>query len=216
MLRTCSKHITIVAVAALLSVVGTVSAGATGETRPSDTLVAQAHTVTACRSAILGVWDDLLRGGTPWRRDLFALKPLVVGGGAPTAERAASTIARTRGLLPACDVLTVSYAARSLSLVTLFGGPSALAHLRAQWASMSSAQRSVFEQHLFYGQTSSVSLSLGSITILSRGPAAEKLRIKIIEHVAAATTTASATVSVVRLAGRWYVSSFSSLGLNVG
>jgi hypothetical protein len=99
-------------------------------------------------------------------------------------------------------VLTVSYAARSLALVTLFGGPSALAHLRAQWSSMSSAQRSTLEQHLFYGPASSGSFSLGSITVLSREPASEKLRIAVIKHLAAATTTSSATVSAVRLARR--------------
>ena len=81
---------------------------------------------------------------------------------------------------------------------------------------MSNAQRSTLEQRLFYGQASSVLLALGSSTGLSRGPASEKLRIAVIKHLAAATTTSSATVSAVRLARRWCVPSFWSLGMSVG
>ncbi len=201
-------------VAVLFSVSG-VSTHAAGTTRHSDPSLSYARTAATCRTAILNVWDSLLRGGPSWRHDFVALRPLVAGG-APTAARAAATVARTRGLVPVCSLVTVSYAARSLALVSLFGGPSALAHLRAQWSSMSSAQRSAFEQHLFYGEPSSVSLSAGSVTILAHGPTNEKVRVAIVEHLTGATTTSSATVSVVRLAGRWYVSSLSSLSMNVG
>ncbi|MGC8499345.1 MAG: hypothetical protein ACP5OV_07630 [Acidimicrobiales bacterium] len=205
-----------VVIAVLVSVSVSVSASASGTTRLRDPQPMHASAPTACRAAILNVWSDLLRGGSPWHHELFAQRPLTAGGGALSAESAAGTVARSRGLLPACRVLTVAYVARSLALITLFGGPSALTHLRAQWSSMSNAQRSTFEQHLFYGPASSISLTLGSITILAHQPTSEKLRIAIIEHLATATATSSATVSVVRLAGRWYVSSFSSLGMNVG
>ena len=80
-------------------------------------------TSTSCRVAIVRVWEDLLHGGAPWRHDLFAVQPLESGSGATTALRAAGTVAERRGLVPACNVLTVAYVARSLALVTLFGGP---------------------------------------------------------------------------------------------
>ena len=205
----------IIAVLVTVGIVGG-SANAGGATRYRGVLRPYARTSSACRTAILDVWGDLLRGGIAWRRDLFAFRPLVAGTGAPTAAHAASTIARSRGLMPACDVETVSYAARSLALVGLFGGPSALAHLRTQWSTMSSAQRATFEQHLLYGEPSSISLSVGSITILAHRPASETVRVALIEHLTGATTTSDATVSVVRLTGRWYVSSISNLGMNVG
>lgn len=75
--------------------------------------------------AIVRVWDDLLRGGAPWRHDLNAVQPLAPGGGATTAPRAVGTVAERRDLVPACNVLTVAYVARSLALVSLFGGPGA-------------------------------------------------------------------------------------------
>ena len=173
-------------------------------------------TSTSCRVAIVRVWEDLLHGGAPWRHDLFAVQPLESGGGATTALRAAGTVAERRGLVPACNVLTVAYVARSLALVTLFGGPGTLAHLRTQWATMSTAQRGTFEQHLFYGEPSSLAQSLGKITVIASGPTSATVRVTIIEHLAGSTTTSSATVSVVRVAQRWYVSSFSSLGMQVG
>ena len=166
--------------------------------------------------AIVRVWDDLLRGGAPWRHDLFAVQPLAPGGGATTAPRAVGTVAGRRDLVPARNVLTVSYVARSLALITLYGEPGALAHLRTQWATMSTAQRANFEQHPFYGEPSSLAQSLGEITVIARGPSSETVRVAIIEHLAGSTTTSSATVSVVRVARRWYVSSFSSLGMRVG
>ena len=140
------------------------------------------------------VWDDLLRGGAPWRHDLFAVQPLAPGGGATTAPRAVGTVAGRRDLVPARNVLTVSYVARSLALITLYGEPGALAHLRTQWATMSTAQRANFEQHPFYGEPSSLAQSLGKIAVIARGPSSE----------------------TVRVARRWYVSSFSSLGMRVG
>ena len=201
--------------AALLSVAVGIGPHVTGVAGNGGALRPQA-TTAACRVGILKVWDDLLGGGTPWRHDLFAVRPLVVGEGATTAVGAARTIARTRGLVPECSVLTVSYTARSLSMVTLFGGPSALAHLRAEWAAMTSAQRATFEGHLFFGEPSSVAQSPGKITVLARRPGSETVRVGIIEHLAGTTSTANATVTVVRLGGRWYVSSFSSLGMSVG
>ena len=201
--------------AALLSVVVGIGPRATGVPGNGGALHPQA-TSPACRVGILKVWNDLLGGGTPWHHDLFSVQPLVSGEGVTTAVGAARTIARTRGLVPACSVLTVSYTARSLALFTLFGGPSALAHLRAQWAAMSSAQRATFEGHLFFGEPSSAALSAGKITVLARRPGSEKIRVGINERVAGTTSTVTATVTVVRLARRWYVSSYSSLGMSIG
>ncbi len=186
---------------------GLASPSAAGASTPST---------ARCAAAVQSVFLALLRGGSSWRTALRDSHPLEAGGGAPTALVALAQIARVSGLVPACPIITVSYAAQALDLLLVFGGPGTQAHLRAMWDKMTPTQRRALEKRMDEGQGPPPNATIRAHRLLATHGAFQEWHIVIFERQGSSSGTTSETLTLERVAGRWYAAFFASLGANFG
>ncbi len=206
--------------AGAIAVVGlaAIPAGATSRAsaRSSREQSPRLTSTAACATAVQKVFAAMLRGGASWHAELLDEHPLVPAGGASTTLAALARVVQSQGLVPACPVITVSYAAQSLDVLTLFGGPGALTHIRTLWDAMSPTKRREVDQQMDFGIGAPLHATIVSHHLVAVHGASQEWHVVISEHQGSTSGTTSETLTVTRIAGRWYATSLASLGASFG